>query len=157
MAKDDALLTKTDGNQFVISYELLALLRWLIEHDTDKLKKIITKAQKTGLHGEITKIENNKESQSLDDIHLTIVEFFGLLESLLIESMNEKVVEKAIEKNLMPAIDHIDSSICDDATVRFSVEKATSKMDHNPEEDPQDVLYKELLKRWKPSKKNLIN
>ncbi len=33
-----------DDTQFVLSYELLCLLRWLTEHDAEKLKKIIAKA-----------------------------------------------------------------------------------------------------------------
>ena len=41
------------NNQFVISYELIALLRWLLENDTDKLKKIITKAYASGLKDDI--------------------------------------------------------------------------------------------------------
>ena len=157
MIKDDVVFAGSDGNQFVISYELLALLRWLIEHEADKLKKIISRAHRSGLHNEMHKIENSQNEQSPEDIQFTLVEFFGLLETLLLESINEKAVQKAVEKNLMPTIDHIDSSICDDATVRFSIEKATNKIELNPQENPQDVLYKELLKRWKPSKKNILN
>src|SRR3972149_2629664 len=109
-------MTHNDGfsgenSQFVLSYELLCLLRWFVDHDADKLKKLITKA------------------------------------------INEQAVKKAVEKNLMPAIDQIDSTICDDATVRFSIEKAATKIDHNPMENPKELLFKELLKRWKQSNK----
>ena len=56
----------------------------------------------------------------------------------------------------MPTIDHIDSTICDDATVRSSVEKATAKSEQHPKANAQELLFKELLKRWKPSK-NMMN
>ena len=74
-----------------------------------------------------------------------------MLDALIIETMNEQAVQRAMEKNLLPAIDQIDSNECDNATVRFSIEKATSKYEHNPKENPKELLFKELLKRWKPT------
>jgi len=148
-----------DANtQFSLSYELLCLLRWLAEHDADKLKKITSKALASGLKEEISSIDTaEKDMYMFDDIQVSIVDFFNLLEMLLFEAMQEQAVQKALEKDLLPAIDQIDSTVCDDATVRFSIEKATSKIDRCPEENPKDLLFKELLKRWKPSKKNVLN
>jgi len=80
-----------------------------------------------------------------------------MMETLLVESLEEQAIKKALEKNLMSSIDRIDSSVCDDATVMFSVEKATSKVEENPKENVKKVLMEELLKRWKPSKKNILN
>ena len=153
MAYDNS--SDENNNQFVISYELLILLQWLIDNDGKKLKRIITKALTSGLKEELQQAENIDPSTIHEDIHYSIVEFFGLLESLLLDTIDEQAVQTAIEKNLMPAIDHIDSTVCDDATVRFSIEKATSKINSNPQENPQEVLFKELLKRWKPSKKKI--
>jgi hypothetical protein len=92
----------------------------------------------------------------IEEIQHSIIEFFSMLETLLLESMKEQAVQKAVEKNLMPTIDHIDSTICDDATVRSSVEKATAKSELQPKANAQELLFKELLKRWKPSK-NMMN
>ena len=72
------------------------------------------------------------------------------------EAMNEHMVQQAVKQNLMPAIDHIDSTICDDDTVRSSMEKATAKSKIASHENAQDILFKELLKRWKPQK-NIMN
>lgn len=143
-----------NNNQFIVSYELLALLRWLIEHDADKLKKIITKAYASGLKHEIHKIQNQQD-MSLEDIHFTILEFLALMDTLLVELTNEQIAQQALEKNLMPAIEHIDSTMCDDAMVRSSVEKAT--VGNTQQENPKTVLYRELLKRWKPNKKIAVN
>lgn len=143
-----------NNNQFVVSYELLALLRWFIDHDTDKLKKLIIKAHAAGLKHEIHRLQQQQE-MSLDDIHFTIIEFLALLDTLLLELTNEQIVQSAIEKNLIPTIEHIDSTLCDDATVRFSVEKATTG--NTQQENPKTVLYRELLKRWKPNKKMVVN
>jgi len=167
MTEDDIYFYEKD-NQFVISYELICLLKWLAYNNSSKMKKIIKKALESGLREELLK-KNNIIDQSfgettegpesaLEDIQMSMLDFFAMLEELLIESLDEQAVENALEKNLMPAIDQIDSSVCDDATVRFSIEKATSKREKN--KSPQhlkETLLKELLKRWKPRKKNILN
>jgi len=150
-------LDKFDDNQFTISYELLTLLRWLVEHDTGKLKKIIAKALRSGLKNEIKKTRSSNQLRSINDMQYNILEFFSLLESLLLELANEQVEQQAREKNLMPTLDQIDSNFYDDETVQCSLEKVTSTIEDNPHENPEELLFKELLKRWKPLKKNAIN
>jgi len=155
---DDSFYTpgNTD-NQFVLSYELICLLQWLMEHDAHKLKKIVTNALASGLKKEFRKNDVLDDTMGLEDIQESIVDFFGMLETLILESLNEQAVKKALEKNLIPSIDQIDSTECDDATVRFCVEKATSSIEKNPQENPKELLFKELLRRWKPNKKNVLN
>ncbi len=142
--------------QFTLSHELIFLLRWLTVHDQERLKKIIDRALAAGLQQELKReITNSKHKGFEEDAHNNIIDFLGMLETTLFEAINEQTVKQALQKNLMPSIDQIDTSVCDDATVRFSVEKATST--HNTHENPKDLLLKELLKRWKPSKKNILN
>ena len=57
MIDNGDLSYKNENGQFTISYELLCLLRWLIEHDTDILKKIVHSAVKSGLQNELQKID----------------------------------------------------------------------------------------------------
>ena len=152
--------TSGDNTQFVISYELLCLLRWLVDHDYDKFKKMITKALASGLKEEINRIDHrsNKVSDAqAHDIQNSIIEFFTLLETALVESLNDYAVQKVLEKKLMPAIEHIDTTVCDNATVRSSIEHASTKIEHSSAAHAQEVLFKELLKRWKPSKKHIFN
>lgn len=140
-----------DG-KFMVSYELIALLRWLLEHDVDKLKKLVNKAYNSGLSYELQQKNVQRDEVATEDIHLYITDFLSLLDALVIDRMNEQVVQRAVECNLMPTIDHIDSSQCDDHVVRVSVEKATAALEDG-HESPRTVLYKELLKQWKPGKK----
>lgn len=147
-----------DNAQFVLSYELLCLLRWLVDNDAEKLKKIIAKDYAAGLKYDLERMrEGWNEEQTMEDIQHGIVEFFGLMEALLQEVISEQAVQRAVQKNLMPTIDRIDSAICDDETVRSTLEKATSKIEHNPGENPKELLFKELLKQWKPHDKNVLN
>jgi hypothetical protein len=57
----------------------------------------------------------------------------------------------------MPAIEHIDQTSCDPEMVHLSIEHASTQKAKNPQVNAQELLYKELLRRWKPSKKQLIN
>ena len=146
--------------QFVISYELICLLKWLLEHDENhtKLKKIVSKALSSGLKDTIKqKTAMPSDEYFAEDIQATIIDFLGVLEAILLEATSEQTMKNAIENKLMPTIEKIDSALCDDATLRFSLEKATSKIEKNPNENPNDLLFQELLKRWKPNKKNLLN
>ena len=121
---------------------------------------MVSKALASGLKDDIKQFERlgdvNADPVMIEEIQHSIIEFFHMLEILLLESIKEQAVQRAVEKNLMETVDHIDSTICDDATVRSSVEKATAKSELQPKANAQDLLFKELLKRWKPSK-NMMN
>lgn len=145
------------NSQFVLSYELLALLRWLVDNDEDAIKKIIGKALRSGLQEELHHIDQIEDVDMLNEMQHSISDFLHLLEALLIETASEHAKEKARQQKLMPAVDQIDTSLCDDTTVRFSMEKATSEIGADPTKNPKEVLLKELLKRWKPADKNLKN
>lgn len=152
---NNELLSEQQQDQFVISYELLVLLRWLIEHDADKIKKIIGKSLAAGMHEKMMQAKHTFDMTSTPDAHYNIIEFFNVLEVIMAEALDEHVVKGVMEKNLMPAIDHIDTAECDDATVRLSIERTASKLKKHPQANAQDLLFKELLKRWKPSKKKI--
>jgi hypothetical protein len=154
---NSSFFSEDADNQFTISYELLCLLRWLTQNEDMKLKRMISKALSSGLNKKMQKIEYNNELFNLEEAQQSIIDFFSMLENIMVESLNEQVVQQAVEKNLIPALEHIDSTVCDDATVRFSVERASSKSNSNEKESPQELFFKEILKRWKPRKKNIHN
>ncbi|MBA3751918.1 hypothetical protein H0X06_03950 [Candidatus Dependentiae bacterium] len=140
-----------DGQQFVVSYQLLQLLRWLFEHEQEAVRRLVTRALTDGLDEVLTRQARPMETDG--DIQQSVIEFFSLLETVLYESLNEDEVKKVIARNLIPSIDNIDSESFDEIMVASSVAKATSAVENNPYEDPKVILCKELLKRWKPSKK----
>lgn len=153
-------MTKHDveSGQLTISHELLLLLRWLVTHDEEKLKKIINKALSNGLQRELQHVDSIKaDAETEQEMHYSVTDFFALMEILLAEGMNQQLTNEAKQQNLMTTLEHIDSTICDDETVRMSLEKATVKIADNPHDNPKDVLYTEILKRWKPHNKNSLN
>lgn len=145
-----------NDNQLTVSYELLYLVQWLLENESDELKKLINHALENGLKQDL-QTATNSELKNTEDIQYSIVDFLSLLETLLHENISEQNMRRIMEKKLMPAIDNIDNKECDKATVDFSVEKATSKIENNPEQNPQEILFQELLKCWKPNKKTITH
>ncbi len=140
-----------EDKNLTVSYELLYLLQWLLENEPTKLKKIIQSSLSNGLH---EKIKDSVQDSTItpEEMQYSIIDFLVCMESLLHESIHEERLQKILEKKMMPALDNIDGQECDQATVDFSVEKASSKFETNPNENPQDILFQELLKYWKPTK-----
>lgn len=143
-----------NNNQFVVSYELLQLLQWLIDYEQEPLKKLITRSLHNGLQNHLNNpMLNPKNQQSIEELQLNVVDFFALLEVMMHEIVNEDEVTNILQRTMLPAIDHIDSSMCDNNTMAVSIAKARTAVENKTGENPKDVLCKELLKRWKPSKK----
>lgn len=146
-----------DTQQLTLSYELLQLLAWLAENEPDKLKKIVKFAYNNGLKEDIVQSHKTKESALADSMQYTLANFLNLMEVLLQETAEEDMIQKVVEKKLMPALEHIDLTACDSATVQSSLEKATHRIDNYPQSNPQEILFQELLKSWKPKKETLLN
>lgn len=164
MKKNDSFSNMDSGDdstQFLLSFELLTLLQWLLEHETDKLQKIVEKALASGLKKELRRSDYmdsaNNSQQITEEARYNVVEFFETLESILSNAINKDALKSASEKNLLPTIDQIDSTVCDDQTLRGGIEKAASKLQENPSQNPQQVLFEELLRSWKPGKKEVAN
>jgi hypothetical protein len=145
--------------QFTISYELLELLRWLCEHEPERLRKVVHHALENGLQTRLDTGETDQPQQNGDELQQMIMEFFSVLEAFLYESMHTHEVEEkaASQQKISHAINQIDGTQCDANTVSMSIAKATSIIEKNENEDAKDVLCKELLKQWSPNKKRSLH
>ncbi len=139
--------------QFSMSHELILLLQWLIEHDAERLKKLVDRAVTHGYAQHIQRIKNGDFQESLENAHDAVLLFFSALETMLIESLHEQSSSKTLVNNLLPALDLIDSMACDDAIVQESLEKVTTKIGNVQKTARQEILLREILKNWKPNKK----
>lgn len=145
-------LDHTD-DQFLISPELLQLMDWIVRYEPEALKRIVARAVKQGL-------KNNKPENppnglpELEELQRGFVDFISLMEYLLHQVTDERALKSALQANLLPALDHIDAAACDVSTIKSSLAGATSQMERNPEANPKELLFKELLKRWNPHKKH---
>lgn len=158
MDRENYFLEITDRDeQFAVSYELLCLLRWLIEYDGDRLKKMVARAVSKGLNERIQHIQTYNDEEALEDAHENMIEFFGTLETMLIEAVQEQYTQQNLQKRLIPAIEFIDSTVCDDSLVQESIEKANLQAERKSNENLQEIFLKEILKNWKPAKKNVAH
>lgn len=144
-------------NQLLVSFELICLLKWMLENEDEKLSKIIKKAMESGLQEEINKKAFMSKEEMLFSIQPVLFDFFDMLECMLAESIGQNAIRKVIEKNLMPSIDHIDSSVCDNETVRFCIEKTALKLDREEEKELLKNYSKKNTKNSKESSKESIN
>ncbi len=156
MINNDGFSHESNG-QFVLSYELLVLFRWLVENHAEELRPIIAKALASGLQDEIGLMDRNNQLPPLEEVQCSIVDFFAMMEDLLIDELEGAIEQQAQEQDLMPAVDKIDTTVCDNETVRFSLEKATSMMKDNPSINAKKALFEEILKRWKPNNTTIVN
>lgn len=148
-----------NDNQFSLSYGLLILLQWLTEHESAKLTKIITKALNSGLREELDNAHNTQlqDPDFQESLQYSVVDFFSILETILAQQLNDQDKQKAREKNLMPALEQLDASLLDKDTVNSSLGKVATFIKDNPHENPTQLLFKELLKTWKPQKKDIAH
>ena len=144
-----------NDNNLTVSYELLYLLQWLLENEPSKLKKIINYALDQGLADQIKIAAKSSREETSEDVQYSIIDFLTLLESLLHDTLHEKRLRQIVTKKLLPALKNIDEQECNQETLELSVEKASLKFDAHPNQNPQEILFKELLKTWKPTKHSL--
>lgn len=142
-----------ENTQFELSYEFLSLLKWLVENESDQMKKIITRAVRNGFKDERPK----SKAVTAEFVQSSIVDFLELIDTLFLEISHEERIKKAIEYNLVPALDQIDTTACDKAIIQTTLDKVSSKIDDFPEKDPRDIFHAELIKRWKPQKNSQLN
>ncbi len=146
-----------NNNQLTISYELLYLMQWLLENEPARLKKLIVQALQKGLKEEMQDAAKQKEFATDEELHYSVVDFLTLLEDLLQEAISEQRIKKVSEHNLMPALNQIDDAECGSDLVKASIAKASSRLEEHPQANAQELLFKELLKSWKPTKKTVVN
>ncbi len=103
----------TANGNALLSFELLYLLQWLMEHESDSLKNLIEQATKNGFTKKTMQSNDFVELQFNDpNIQSSIVEFLGLMDSLLIEVESEQFVENILTRTSLPALKQIDSFNC---------------------------------------------
>lgn len=155
---DDLFDFKNEG-AIQLSYNLLYLLQWLIQHESDTLRTIISKAVQAGYKNSDDKDYSFIELHVSDPhIYQSIINFLDLMDSLLIESEQLHLTQKGVDVTAIPAIKHIDAKTCGNDLVQKTLEHTSVKLKTNPDQNAKELLFKELLRRWKPgTKKTSMN
>lgn len=159
MMEDNSLVGLTHAGQLVVSKELALLLRWLMEHNSEGIKKIIKKALAQGAAHDIMSYSIQAETaltqEACQEINQQIGDFFIILEALLHESLDEHIKQHAKSKDLHSTIEHLDVGHYAHSAVHTSIERVSKKVTENPSINPKEQLFEELLKHWKPYTKEM--
>lgn len=140
-----------------ISHEVLMLLRWLVEHHAEELTKLTRRALYDGLHDTLLHMYQGEQIHSIEEAYADATHFFKLIEEILIKELDEHRAYQSQAKNLQETVNRIDSTLCDVRIVQSSIAQTSAHIKKNPDNSPKELLYKELLRQWRPRKSNLIN
>jgi len=142
-----------ETQNFVISYELLALLEWLIVNEHEGCRKLIQRAVKQGFNVNDARLLQNEHPEELQQ---NIIDFLALLDNQLNETVTGVEVETVLESTMLPSINNVDPSQYDQNAMQASIAKARAAA-HKHKENPKETFCKELLKRWKPGRRPWTN
>lgn len=147
-----------DSNQMNISYELLMLLQWLLEHEEESMRKLISKALHNGLAKQLDAATSQKaRHEAAMELQESIIDFFTFLETEIHLLMNEDNALETIQRTMLPALKQVDARTYSHGALESSIAKAEAAFGKHAIGTPKEILCKELLKRWKPSKKLTVN
>lgn len=140
--------------QFVVSKELIQLLKWLVEHEPDNMKKVVQQALEDGLQDDI---QSEDRDASNEDMQQSIVDFFSLIENILYEVYREEGSSQS--RPTFPELNHVDVHLCDHNTLAVSAAKASSALQDNEETPPsaKEALSKALITYWTPDKSRSVH
>lgn len=145
-------------SQLVLSYEILTLLEWLIEHENHALQLLVKKALANGLRKKVHPPRSaSNRSVSAKAMQAIVIDFFANLDHTLSLSLQEDLLDRAAKNDLLRSLEHIDTQHCDSITLAQSVEQATRTIERHPEQNAKELFCKEFLHRWNPNNSETSN
>lgn len=153
--------TLVQGDQFVISYELLHMLYWLLKYEEGELSKLINKSFIRGIKEKSNNSDVLTDMQMSEEMQNSIVDFFNFMEQEIADLADQEAT-KLMNKDIIKDLDHFDPKQVDYTTVKKTISKRAEKTStkKNKAEHRANFL-KELLRQWKPTKekrkKSFIN
>lgn len=147
-----------ENSQLVVSYELLQFLRWVVTTEPEGLTVLMRQSFETKSSSLAKKTSGYSEmTPSSEELQRSVIDFFDLLEAKLQALHAGDYDNKPSEQALSPTVTSIDSSLCDENTVALSIAQASSQCTLSTPQHAKEMLYKELLKNWRPRNKNLLH
>lgn len=138
-------------DQFIVSYELLYILQWLITYEKEAFAELI---HKSFIQGSQASNHNNLSEQLEEDEYLqsSVIDFFSFLQQEVEFISENESMKHIMQSNLLKTLDHIDSKMFDLAIIKESMVATAEKV--GPRENNQAKAYflKQLLKKWTPKK-----
>ena len=141
-----------EEDQFVISYELLHILHWLLKYEQAGLSELITQAFVKGYEEKLKQQDLYAQIQHSDDVQNSIVHFFNFLEQHVATISNSENSKKIMHQNIIRTLDQIDPKRFDYDTIKSTVLATADKIKPKNQTEAKTLFLKELLKQWNPKK-----
>ena len=142
----------SQGDQFVISYELLHVLYWLLKYEEVELSKLINKSFSKGIKEKNQKSDSLTELQLSEEMQNSIVDFFTFMEQE-ISDITDQEATKLMNRDVIKDLDHFDPKQVDYLTVKETIYRNADRL-HTKKytQKTRTHFLKELLRQWKPQK-----
>jgi hypothetical protein len=113
-----------NDDQFIVSYELLYILQWLMTYEKEAFTHLVHKAFRQGSQTS-NEYDTYDQIEEAEYLQSSVIDFFSFLEEEVENVAQAESIKHIMQKNLLKTLDHI---------------------------DPKDFFLKKLLKKWNPKK-----
>lgn len=140
-----------NDDQFIVSYELLYILQWLMTYEKEAFTHLVQKAFIQG--SQITNTNDAPDQvEEAEYLQSSVIDFFSFLEQEVENIAQAESMKHIMQKNLLKTLDHIDPKIFDPAIIKASMVATAEKVRPQRNHQAKDYFLKELLKKWQPKK-----
>jgi len=141
-----------NDDQFIVSYELLYILQWLLTYEKEAFAQLVHSSFIQG--SQHTNNEDCDQIEEAEYLQNSVVDFFSFLEKEVSNISQEESIKHIMQKNLIKTLDHIDPKIFDSAIIQESMVATAEKVTPQRNHKAKDLFLKELLKKWSPKKES---
>lgn len=140
-----------NDDQFIVSYQLLYILQWLITYEKEAFSNLVHKAFIQGSES-LQEDDIYDQMEEADYLQSSVIDFFSFLEDEIENVTQAESIKLVMQKKILEMLDHIDPKLFDPAIVQASMMATAEKL--NPESNhlAKDLFLKQFLKKWNPKK-----
>lgn len=142
-----------------ISLELLVLLEWIVKNEKNVIDNTVRHALKNGLIQKLNQIPEKPDIDMIEKFYPTVINFLIAMENSLIEQLSKEQENALTPQEIMPLLKKINLSDINLKTIYQSTSEANKKIKNRKNDtlNSQQILFQQLLKNWKPGKKDQAN
>lgn len=141
-----------EDDQFVISYELLHVLHWLLKYEEEEMSRLVTQAFIKGFEEKMLQPDMYSKIQDSEDLQNSVEHFFNFLEHHTAALASSETSKKIMDHNIIKTLDHIDPKRFDYETIKSTVLATADKIKPKNQTNAKELFLKELLRQWNPKK-----
>ena len=138
-------------DQFIVSYELLYILQWLMIYEKEALAQLVHKAFIQGSQA-ASQYEHQDHHEETEQLQSSVIDFFSFLENEVDNVAQAESIKHIMEKNLIKTLDHIDPKVFDPAIIKACMMATAEKVHPERNHQAKDYFLKQLLRKWTPKK-----